>query len=214
MRVKNKTLAGVAVLALAGSAIQAGASVPAGNAATVACGPVCRAPFARQWGANLMGAVLSGIPRGGQNAVLYPAAPRAAEDWHFLDEGTVAALYRDGVLGAAVGKTWPSYQAYEYEYTPLGAATSWCLGTAVPAGPGVPLTLQPCGSTSKVLWIPLLADRSGGYVPLMNGSDTLTAAPYVMTGHGPDANLTTARLVKISGTVDPVQMWANFKGVI
>jgi len=35
-----------------------------------------------------------------------------------------------------------------------------------------------------------------------------------MTGHGPDANLTTAGLVKVAGIVDPIQMWANFRGVI
>jgi hypothetical protein len=35
-----------------------------------------------------------------------------------------------------------------------------------------------------------------------------------MTGHGPDANLTTAGLVKVAGHVAPVQMWANAKGVI
>jgi hypothetical protein len=212
MRVKNKTLAGIAVLALAGSAILAGA--PAGNAATVACGPTCKAPFARQWGANLIGAVLSGIPRHGQSVVLYPAAPRPAEDWQLLYEGTVATLYGDGIVGAAVGRTWPSYPAYEYEYTPAGTPTAWCLGTAVTAGPGTPLTLQLCGSTAKTLWIPLLADRSGGYVPLINGSDTLTTSPYVMTGHGPDANLSTARLVKVAGHVAPVQMWTNFPGVI
>jgi hypothetical protein len=214
MRVTNKTLAGMAALALAGSAILAGASAPAGNAATVACGSACKAPFARQWGVNLIGAVLSGVPRHGQNAVLYPAAPRRAEDWQFEYQGTVAAFYRDGIVGAAVGKTWPSYPAYEYEYTPGGKPTSLCLGTAVTAGPGTPLTLQPCGSTAKTLWIPLLADRSGGYVPLINGSDTLTTSPYVMTGHGPDANLTTAGLVKVAGIVAPVQMWANAKGVI
>jgi hypothetical protein len=212
MRVKNRTLAGLAVLALAGSAILAGA--PTGNAATVACGPTCKAPFARQWGANLIGAVQSGIPRDGQNVVLYPAAPRPAEDWQFVYEGTVATFYRYGIVGPAVGKTWPSYPAYEYEYTPAGTPTNWCLGTAVTAGPGTPLTLQPCGSTAKTLWIPLLADRSGGYVPLINGSDTLTTSPYVMTGHGPGANLTTAGLVKVFGIVVPVQMWANFTGVI
>jgi hypothetical protein len=214
MRVKTKTLAGMAVLALAGSAILAGTAVPAGNAATVACGPVCKAPFARQWGANLIGAVLAGIPRVGQNAVLYPAAPRNAEDWQFLYQGTVAAFYEAGIVGPAVGETWPSYPAYEYEYTPAGTPTNLCLGTAVTAGPSTPLTLQPCGSTAKTLWIPLLADRSGGYVPLINGSDTRTTFPYVMTGHGPDTNLTTAGLVKIAGIVDPVQMWANFRGVI
>jgi hypothetical protein len=212
MRVKNRTLAGLAVLALAGSAILAGA--PAGNAATVACGTACQAPYARQWGANLIGAVLSGIPRGGQNVVLYPAAPRPAEDWQFDYQGTVAALYHDGLVGAAVGKTWPSYPAYEYQYTPAGIPTGWCLGTAVTAGAGTPVTLQPCGVTVKTVWIPLLADRSGGYVPLINGSDTLATFPYVMTGHGPDANLTTAELVKVAGRVVPVQMWTNAKGVI
>jgi hypothetical protein len=214
MRVKNKTLASVAVLALAGSTVLAGAAAPAGNAATVPCGPDCRAPYAREWGGNLMGAVLNGIPRAGQPAVLYPIAPRRAEDWRLLDEGTVASLYKDGILGAAVGQTWPSSQAYEYEYTPLGIPTSWCLGTATTAGPGTPLTLQTCGSTSKTLWIPLLADLSGGFVPLINGSDTLTTAPYVMTGHGPGADLRTARLVKIAGTVAPTQMWRNAKGVL
>jgi len=214
MRVMNKTLAGAAVLALAGSALLAATSASAGNAATVACGPVCKAPFARQWGANLIGAVRSGTPRAGQNAVLYPAAPRNAEDWQFLYQGTVAAFYADGIVGPVVGETWPSYPVYEYEYTPAGTPTSLCLGTAVTAGPGTPLTLQPCGSTAKTVWIPLLADRSGGYVPLINGSDTFATSPYVMTGHGPDANLTTARLVKVAGIVDPVQTWANFRGVI
>src|SRR5271154_6991224 len=126
MRVKNKTLAGIAVLALAGSAMLAGTAAPAGNAATVACGPACKAPFARQWGANLIGAVLAGIPRAGQNAVLYPAAPRNAEDWQFLYQGTVAAFYEAGIIGAAVGKTWPSYPARRLPCSPAGPPRRRC----------------------------------------------------------------------------------------
>jgi hypothetical protein len=212
MRVKNKTLAGVAVLALAGSALLAGA--PAGNAATVACGPTCKDPYARQWGANLIVAVASGVPMVGQSAVLYPAAPRRAEDWLLEYPGTVAEFYADGIVGAAVGKTWPSYPVYEYQYTPGGTETGLCLGTAVTAGPGTPLSLQPCGINAKTCWIPLLADRIGGYVPLISGTDTLTTSPYVMTGHGPGALLTTAGLVGVPGHAAPFQMWTNATGVI
>ncbi len=79
-----------------------------------------------------------------------------------LPLGAVATLYADGIVGPAVGLTWPSDNAYEYEYTPDGTPSGLCMGVAVTAANGTPVTLQPCGITAKTVWITLSIDTIGG----------------------------------------------------
>jgi hypothetical protein len=152
------------------------------------------------------------IPGKPQSVVLSAAGNVSSEDWHRVDEGTVAQFYAQGIVGAAVGQTWPSNEVYEFEYMPGGKYSELCLGTSVTAANGTPVVLQPCGINSKTLWIPLTSDASGRFVPAINGSDTLVNTPYVLTAGPVGASLTTAELSTVAGAFNPAQMWTGQLG--
>jgi len=211
---RNKILGGIAALTLAcGAGVGVSVAAPPVHAATAACGPSCVALASQQWGMADVSAVLLGTGQVGQSVILSPAGRYPSEDFRLLYEGTVAMFYQDGLVDAAVGLTWPSDPVYEYEYVPNGTETDLCLGTAVTAANGTPVTLQRCGTTSKVIWIPLSIDRIGGYVPLINGSDTVSSTPYVLTAGKVGQDLSTAELYLVAGTFAPLQMWENLVGV-
>ena len=77
--------------------------------------------------------------------------------------------------------------AFENEYAPFGVDSGLCMGVAATAFQGEGVTLQPCGVSSKTVWILDTADqfsfitalRNG--VPLINGSDTNFSHPFVLT---------------------------------
>ena len=61
-----------------------------------------------------------------------------------------------------------------------------CMGVATTAFSDEGVTLQPCGVSSKTVWIVDYLDSIqttilGGYVPLINGSDTNFSQPFVLT---------------------------------
>ena len=64
-----------------------------------------------------------------------------------------------------------------------------CVGLAATAVQGEGVTLQPCGESSRTVWIIDQEDSSTGpvnillneYVPLINGSDTDFSKPFVLT---------------------------------
>jgi hypothetical protein len=203
-----------ATLMLAAAAVAACASSPAANAATVACGSDCMALAAESWGLNDVTSASSGTAGTGQDIILARAAEFSAEDFVVRYEGTVASFYSDGILGPAVGETWPSDLVLEYQFAPGGVPSSLCLGVAATAANGTAVSLQPCGSSAKVLWVPLFADHIGSYQPLINGSDTVTSTPYVLTaGSSLGDVLTTEELYLAAGTVAQSQMWTNRFGV-
>jgi hypothetical protein len=211
-RVKNKVFVCLAALALTGGAIVA-ISVPAGHAATVACGVACVAPYDQASGSGNVSAVSGGTAQIGQHVILSVAGPNSSEDWDLLTIADAATLYADGIVGAAVGTTWPSDIGYEYEYAPNGIPSALCIGTATTAGQGTSVTLQQCGVTSKTVWIALAIDNIGGYQPMINGSDTVTSTPYVLTATT-GGKLTTKKMYLVAGTFAPEQMWANATGVL
>jgi hypothetical protein len=94
----------------------------------------------------------------------------------------------------------PDLFAYEYEYAPFGSDSGLCIGVAATASPEEPVTLQPCGVSSKTIWVvddlnvvdhatgqieQVSPDPIGAFgVPLINGSDTNFSRPYVLTYEG------------------------------
>jgi hypothetical protein len=212
-RVRQRIFAGLAALALAGGAVAAVET--SGNAATVDCGASCTALAAQEWGTGYVVSVSGGTVTGGQTVTLTAAGLYNAEDFRALDDGTVAALYGAGLVGAAVGKTWPAFGGYEYEYAPGGIYSGYCLGTASTAAAGVAVGLQQCGVSARTLWIPLTIDAIGGFEPIINGSDTEADTPYVLTAGGTaGAGLTTRELDLVAGTFDPAEMWQAQTGVL
>jgi hypothetical protein len=158
-----------------------------------------------------------------------------AEDFVVENEGDVASFYEAGLVNAEValhygcisttdGGPFPEcafsplnqgigaspdadLNAYEIEYAPFGAATGNCIGIAAAPTSGEKVTLQPCGVSSKTVWIVDEFDgaegtgavlgtgedfgngESGGYsdngnAPLINGADTNFSHPFVLTYPG------------------------------
>src|SRR5437879_1074224 len=75
------------------------------------------------------------------------------------------------------GQPSPNEPAFEVEYAPFGVNSGLCMGLATTALPGEGVTLQPCGVSSKTVWILDTFDQSfpaflHGYFPAINGSDT------------------------------------------
>jgi hypothetical protein len=168
--------------------------------------------------------VLDSIGQGkaaGNPVILFQASDSdPAEDWTYAAEGTVDSF--GGLVSAGVKLHYGSDEAYEFAYSPLGSFTGQCAGTATAAGNGTKVSLQPCGASSKTLWIADAADASGGYIPLIAGSDTNFSTPTVLTYPGsanpvdrPRAQLETWALQKFSGgTVEDSQQWGFEIGVL
>jgi hypothetical protein len=214
MSIKSKVLAAAATLTMVGGlgAVSAAGALSA-NAATPSCGP--------HYSPNYVLDVFQQRARVGQPIILYRTSNTdPAEDFTISAQGTVADFYAAGLASAALNLHYANDQAYEVEYTPYGAYTGLCMGVATTAMNLTPVSLQPCGVSSKTLWV---VDSSqtirGGYVPLINGSDTNFSNPFVLhyPGNGyptdiPRPQLNTYNLQRYSrGQVFDNEMWgANF----
>lgn len=89
------------------------------------------------------------------------------------------------------------------------------MGVASTAADNTAVTLQACGVTSDTLWIVDSAGVSGGYLPLINGSDTNFSTPYVLeAGSSATSALITYTLQVTNGTVATSQMWNAELGVL
>ena len=203
-RVRSRIFAGLAALALAGGGITAAAT--AGNAATSDCATCIN--LASQAFRGDVAAVSAGTAQVGQKVILSAAGPFSAEDFTLLNEGTVQQFFNAGIIGPAVGLTWPNNTVYEFQYTPGGTQTGLCLGTGTTAASGVAVTLQSCGVNAQTTWIPLTIDDIGGFEPVINGTDTDVNTPFVLSaGSSAGAKLTTRKLNLIAGTFNPTEMW-------
>jgi hypothetical protein len=199
MSIKSKVLAAAATVTMVGgvglvSTLTAGTA----SAATPSCGNSCVNLFSRQFGThaepNYVVDVLRQGEKVGQPIILFRTANfDPAEDWTAAFQGTVADFFAAGLVSAAVdlhygggAAGFPNDPAFENEYAPFGVDSGLCLGVAATAFNDEGVTLQPCGVSSKTVWILDVADSPtttlvGGYVPLVNGSDTNFSQPFVLT---------------------------------
>jgi hypothetical protein len=185
MSLRRNLACGIAALALsAGSALAAGAATPA-SAATAVCGRYCTTLYNEKSTADVMAVSGSGMGTVGQAVTMSAAGPYYWEDFLSLDQGTAASVYARGLVSSVVDQNWPSGTVYEYEYAPADVPSGLCVGTATTAGNDVPVTLQPCGATSTVMWVQLPQPTGNGYAPLVNGSDTSATYPSVLFGDYP-----------------------------
>ena len=161
-----------------------------------------------------------------------------AEDINASFQGFVSDFFAAGLVSSAVNLHYgggaagfPDDVAFELEYTPFGVGSGLCVGVASTAAQGTKVSLQPCGATSKTVWIvdTLDTDIGHGYVPLINGSDTNFSHPYVLTypkngfpTDKPRPQLITQNLtgftgnflVPVLGTVNDNQLWGADFGVL
>lgn len=208
MSIKSKILAGAAALTLAGSL---GAVAGTVHAATPSCGPKCIDVFSKQFGTYAHpGFALDVFRQGarvGQPLILFRQSNSdPAQDFTVANEGQVSDFYAAGLVSPALalhygctgainipggqivcGPTARNLFAFEVEYAPFGVDSGLCAGVATTAVPGEKVTLQPCGVSSKTVWIPDTLDscpRNPLYsleVQAINGSDTNFSHPYVLT---------------------------------
>jgi hypothetical protein len=226
MSVKRKILAAAATLTMAGGLSAAGAL--SASAATPSCGHSCIDIFSYEFGhhssPNFVLDVYRGTTRAGTPIILYRSANNdAAEDFTVSFQGTVNDFYQAGLVSAALDLHYSHFAAFEFEYSPNGADSGLCVGVGSTAGNQTPVALEPCGSSSKTVWVVDSYDTiRGGYVPLINGSDTNFSHPYVLhyPGNGyptdlPRPQLNTYELQKYSNnSVYDNELWGANYGVL
>ena len=256
MSIKSKLLAGAATLALVGGVGAVGAM--SASAATPSCGRGldCIDIFSRAFGThhtpNYVLDVLRQGAKVGQPIILFRTSNTdPAEDFAPSIQGTTADFFAAGLVSSAValhygcipaaqpggnfpncGLTGVDDPAIELEYAPFGVDSGLCVGVAATARQGEGVTLQPCGVSAKTVWIIDANDSPatlrGGYVPLINGSDTNFSHPFVLTypGNGfptdrPRPQLFVNNLTCFSqgrglqiGSVSDFQLWGADFGVL
>jgi hypothetical protein len=227
MSIKSKLFAAAATLTMVGGLGAAGTLTA--NAATPSCGHRCIDIFLREFGTHRTpGFVLDVFQQkavAGQPIILWqPSNHDPAEDFTITNQGTVGDFYAAGLVSAALNLHYSQFEAYEIQYTPYGVDSNLCMGVGTTAANGTPVALEPCGVSSKTVWVKDSYDTiRGGFVPLINGSDTNFSNPYVLNYPGggayptdkPRPQLDTWNLSKYStGTVFDNQMWSANFGVL
>jgi hypothetical protein len=255
MSIKSKVFAATATLTLVGGLGTVGA-IAAGtaNAATPSCGDNCANLFSREYGHHFSpNFVVDALRQGsntGQPVILFRASSfDPAEDFTAEFNGTTSDFFAAGMVSPAValhyGCTVGPFEtcaagvddpAFELEYAPYGVESGMCVGVGTVAAQGTKVALEPCGASSKTVWIVDTADSPAtiedDYVPLINGSDTNFSHPYVLTypSNGyptdrPRPQLVTKELTGFSqnvdditgpiiGTVNDNQLWGADFGVL
>ena len=223
MSIKSKVLAAAATLTLVGGVGVAGA-MTAGTAVagTPSCGPSCINLFNKDFApANLTGGASSGPSspvdvfrqgeRTGQPIILFRSSNSdPAMDWSASFQGTVNELVPLGLASPLTALHYGDDFAFENAYTPFGVFSGLCLGVAATAFQNEGVTLQPCGASSRTIWI---VDDNESFlhnfpgVPLINGSNTNFSHPFVLT-YPPNANPTDIprvqlRVTNLTGSTQP-----------
>jgi hypothetical protein len=172
VRIRVRILAAAAALCLAGG-VSATVALTA-HAATPDCGSSCVDIFSALYGTNASpGDVLEaqggGSGRLGQPVILARAsAGNPAEDFQIDNRAPVAEYVEAGLMAVSLAPRYGCNQyspfkpcaagaanddATEFQYTPDGAPSGWCIGVATTPSTDTTVTLQPCGVSGKTLWI-------------------------------------------------------------
>lgn len=217
MSVKGTVAAVAAALAVAGGCVAG--TLPA-NGETTECGQACVELFSDAFSSSYL---LDSYKQGdvtGTPVILFTASNTdPAEDFTVDDQALVSAFYAEDLVSAAVDQHYGDDTAYEVEYSPFGVPTGLCVGVAATAVAGEKVTLQPCGISGKAIWIAdSPASITGSFVPLINGSDTNFADPYVLTypaGSNPNDQPRPQLYVTdlLSAQVPANQLWSAQGGI-
>lgn len=223
MSFKSRVFAAAATLTLVGATAATGAMTA--NAATPSCGKNCIDLYSRLFGSHKDPQFVFDVKGASQSVgapiILWQESNSdRAEDFTISHQGTVHDFYLAGLVSAALNLHYHSLEAYEIQYSPYGAESGLCIGTGSTAADGTKVTLEPCGESSKTIWVvDSFSKIKGFYVPLINGSDVNFSNPYVLnypSGGYPTDNprpeLQTWTLQKFSNgaTADNELFSANF----
>jgi hypothetical protein len=261
MSIKSKVLAAAATLTLvSGVGVTGALTAGSAAAATPSCGNFCINTFNRDFPpVGFQGGPASPIDvfrqseKVGNPIILFRSSNfDPALDWTQSFQGTVADFFAAGLVSSAVALHYgcisaifpggscqdakglfPNLSAFEMEYAPFGVDSGLCMGVAAAAFQGEGVTLQPCGVSSKTVWIidsPPSFDAIFSFpgVPLINGSDTNFSHPFVLTYPAganpvdkPRAQVTVTNLTGFSNpvggfpiisTISSSQLWLQTRG--
>ena len=202
MSIKSKVFAAAATLTLVGG-VGSVAAVSAG-AATPSCGHNCIDIFSRQFGTHHQPNFVLDVWRQGatvgQPIILFRTSNSdPAEDFTTSFQGLTSEFNAAGLVSNAVALHYGCAgqfgahsctrgvddPAFEVEYAPYGVDSGLCVGVARTAYQNENVSLQPCGVSSKTVWIVDTNDSPAtirhDYVPLINGSDMNFSHPFVLT---------------------------------
>ena len=202
MSIKSKVFAAAATLTLVGG-VGSMAAVSAG-AATPSCGRNCIDIFSRQFGTHRQPNFVLDVWRQGatvgQPIILFRTSNSdPAEDFTTSFQGLTSEFNAAGLVSNAVALHYGCAgqfgnnsctrgvddPAFEVEYAPYGVDSGLCVGLARTAYQNEHVSLQPCGVSSKTVWIVDTNDSPAtirhDYVPLINGSDMNFSHPFVLT---------------------------------
>lgn len=250
MSLKFRVLAATATMALIGG-VGAVTTTWTASAATPSCGNNCVNIYPKEYAGQSLGApqfvtdVLRQGSKVGQPIILFRSSNSdPAEDLTYSDQGTVSDFYAAGLVSSAVALHYGCFgsvavagaqipcsagaqndEAYELQYSPYGVDSGLCVGVATTAAAGTKVALEPCGTSSRTVWIedtnPGDFSPASGFYAAINGSDTNFSNPFVMTypdGYPTDkprVQLVTENLTGFSAGVDnDAQLWYASAGVL
>src|SRR5487761_389072 len=173
MSFKSRFIAAAATLTLVGAVGATG--MMTANAATPSCGKNCIDLYSRLFGThghpNFVFDVKGGNASTGSPIILWRTTNSdSAEDFTISFQGKVSDFYKAGLVSSALNLHYHSLWAYEIEYAPFGNQSGECVGVGSTATTGAKVALQPCGVSSKTVWVvDSFSAIKGFYVPLING---------------------------------------------
>jgi hypothetical protein len=188
MSTKTKVLAAAAALTLAGAAGAIGAV--SANAATTSCGRSCIDIYSHLFGTHahpnfVLDVSQPGTATGTPIILSQASNGNSGEDFSISFQGTVQSFFEAGLVSASLDLHYHNLHAYEIQYSPHGVDSGKCVGVGTTAADGIKVTLQPCGVSSKTIWVvDSFSAIKGNYVPLINGSDVNFSDPYVLNYPG------------------------------
>jgi hypothetical protein len=186
-----------------GTATSRPASVPPAQGVALKCGSSCITLYNSTYGESEVLGIMGTAPNAGEGVGLQQASSSdTAKDWVLSVQGTVSKFFAGGLTSSLMNSHYGSYHAYEYEYAPGGAPSGLCFGAAANAQAGAPVTLQPCGVSARTIWVADSADPDGQLLPLINGTDTNSTQPLVLTDYVPGKS---AIISSLSGAIG--QYW-------
>jgi hypothetical protein len=182
MSIKSKVLAGAAAASVIAGGVGVAAAATA-NASTPSCGSACVSITNGDWGHRFVIDAYKQNDVTGNKVILFSKSNSdPGQDFTVADQASVNEFYSLGLVSAALDLHYGNKEAVEIQYSPWGSGgNNLCVGVGTTAGNGTPVTLQPCGETSKTLWV---EDWTKTGLELINGSDTNFSHPYVMSYPG------------------------------
>jgi hypothetical protein len=133
------------------------------------------------------------------------------EDFTESVQGTVHDLFLAGLVPSGLDARYSSLNVFEMEFAPGGVDSGMCVGA-------FPVSLQPCGTGIKTLWIldPQTTVFSIPYLAVISAATTNFQYPYSLTTLFPGVQLFTAPLLpyNLSPALSAHQLWGVVSGVL